>query len=237
MSGRLGRPRVPATPTAPAGRGVRRGPRGVAVWAVLPTALASLLLAVRPGWAGGPLEHVREQVERVIRVLEDPALRAEARAAERRAAIRQAADDLFDFPEIARRVVGHHWQTRTPAEREEIVRLFTALLERAYLAKIGTYAGEKVVYLGESVDGDHAVVRTRLVTRAGTEIPVDYRLRHSRDRWAAYDVTVEGVSLVASYRAQFNRILQAGSHAELVRRLRARLEESAASPNGRPAGR
>lgn len=66
---------------------------------------------------------------------------------------------------------------------------------------------------------------------------MDYRLRQTCDRWAAYDVTVEGVSLVASYRVRFNRILQAGSHAELVRRLRARLEESAAPLNGRLASR
>jgi phospholipid transport system substrate-binding protein len=199
--------------------------------------LASILLAVAPVWAGAPLERVREQVQRVIRLLEDPGLRDEARAVERRAAIRQAAGELFDFHEITRRVVGHHWQARTPAEREELVHLFTALLERAYLAKVEMYGGEKVLYAGETVDGDRAVVRTRLVTRAGAEIPVDYRLHQARERWAVYDVTVEGVSLVASYRAQFNRILQSGSHAELVRRLRVRLEEPAAPANGRHAVR
>ena len=200
--------------------------------------LAALLPAVGPARAADtPTERVREQVQRVIHVLEDPALRGEARSVERRAAILRAAGELFDFSEITRRVVGPHWQARTPAEREEIVQLFTALLARSYLAKIELYSGEKILYVGETLDGDHAVVRTRIVTRAGTEIPVDYRLHRVRERWTVYDVTVEGVSLVANYRSQFNRILQGGSHAELVRRLKARLEEPAAAASGRPAPR
>ncbi|HXG01904.1 MAG TPA: ABC transporter substrate-binding protein [Candidatus Binatia bacterium] len=200
--------------------------------------LASLLPAVGPALAADtPTERVREQVQRVLHVLEDPALRGEARGVERRAAIQRAAGELFDFSEITRRVVGPHWHARTPAEREEIVQLFTALLARSYLAKIEMYSGEKVVYAGETLDGDHAAVRTRIVTRAGTEIPMDYRLLRARERWVVYDVTIEGVSLVANYRTQFNRILQNGSHAELVRRLKARLEEPAAPASGRHAAR
>jgi phospholipid transport system substrate-binding protein len=218
---------------------VRRRARSAArAWAPALATVASLLLVVAPALAAGtPTDAVREQVQRVIRVLEDPALRGEARAAERRAAIHQVAGELFDFSEITRRVVGPHWHARTAAEREEIVRLFTALLARSYIAKIETYSGEKVVYVGETLDGDHAVVRTRIVTRAGTEIPMDYRLLLAGDRWTVYDVTVEGVSLVANYRTQFNRILQAGSHAELVRRLKARLEEPVSSGTDRHAAR
>ena len=69
---------------------------------------------------------------------------------------------LFDVEEAARRALGRHWQARTPAERGEFVQLFTDLLERSYIGKIETYSGgERIQYLGESVEGNQATVRTR----------------------------------------------------------------------------
>ena len=69
------------------------------------------------------------------------------------------------------------------------------------------------MFAGETVDGEQATVRTRLVSKGGIEIPVDYRLHRVGDRWLVYDVTIEGVSLVANYRAQFNKIIQTSSFA------------------------
>ena len=83
------------------------------------------------------------------------------------------------------------------------------------------------------MDGEQAVVRTRIVPKQGPEVPVDYRLLLRGERWMVYDVSIEGVSLVANYRGQFDRILQGGSYAELVRRLRAKLDETPA-PEPRP---
>ncbi|MBI4594637.1 MAG: ABC transporter substrate-binding protein, partial [Candidatus Rokubacteria bacterium] len=184
---------------------------------------AAMLLTVPPALAAGvaptPTEQVRDSIQRVVRVLEDPELRSEARTAERRAAIRKVANELFDFAEITKRSLGHHWQARTAAERDELVRLFGDLLERTYVSRIELYSGEKIVYVGETVDTDQAVVRTRIVTKQGTEIPVDYRLRARGRSWQAYDVAIEGVSLVANYRGQFNKILQSGNYPELVKRL------------------
>jgi phospholipid transport system substrate-binding protein len=172
--------------------------------------------------AGQPSVELRGRIDRVVGILEDPALKSRPEA--RRAALRGAAGEMFDFGEITRRSLGRHWQIATPAEREELTRLLTALLERAYLGRIEQYSGERIVLAGETVDGELATVRTRLVSRGGVEIPVDYRLHRAGDRWLAYDVAVEGVSLVANYRAQFNKIIQASSAGALVQRLRAKQE-------------
>jgi phospholipid transport system substrate-binding protein len=190
-----------------------------------------LTLPVAAGivWAAPPpSEQLRGAVDRVLRVVEDPELKRPTRAEERRTAVRRIASEIFDFTEITKRVLGPHWQPRTAAEREEIVRLFTALLERAYISKIEHYSGERITFSGEAVDGELATVRTRVVTKQGTEIPVEYRMVRRGDRWMAYDVVIEGVSLVANYRGQFNKILQTSSYAELVRRLRAKLDEQLA---------
>jgi phospholipid transport system substrate-binding protein len=184
--------------------------------------IALSFLAARAAVAGPVSDQMRARIDRVVGVLEDPVLKVRPEA--RRTALRTAATDIFDFTEITRRSLGRHWQAATPAEREELVRLFTARLERAYLVRIEQYSGEKILVVGESVDGELATVRTRLVGRGGTETPVDYRLPRAGDRWMAYDVAVEGVSLVANYRAQFNKIVQASSTQALVVRLRSRQE-------------
>jgi len=176
-------------------------------------------------WAGPPTEQLRSQVDRVLKTLEDPELKKEARARDRRASVRRIAEEIFDFTETARRSLGRHWAARTPAEREEFVRLFGDLLERSYLSKIEVYGGEKVQFLGDSIDGDNANVRTKIVTKQGTEIPIDYKMLKRADRWVVYDVAIEGVSLVSNYRTQFNKIIQTSSYEELVRKLKTKQEE------------
>src|SRR5262249_25264096 len=109
--------------------------------------------------------------------------------------------------------------------REEGGGLFGELLERTYVSRIEVYSGEKIAYVGESVETDQAVVRTRIVTKQGTEIPVDYRMLAHGPRWQAYDVPIEVVSLGANYRSQFHNILQTGNYPELIKRLRIKLEE------------
>jgi|SRR5689334_20324475 phospholipid transport system substrate-binding protein len=176
--------------------------------------------------AGAPTEQLRTHVERAIKVLEDPELAKEGRMTERRVAIRRIANEIFDFTETTRRSLGQHWQGRTPQEREEITRLFADLLERSYIGKIEMYSGEKIHYGGDTIDGDQATVRTRLVTKQGMEVPVDYRMhRVGGDRWLSYDVVIEGVSLVANYRAQFNKIIQTSGYPSLVSKLAAKEQE------------
>ena len=172
--------------------------------------------------AGPPTDQLRGHVDRVLTVLKDPELQKPARAADRRAAIRKVASDIFDFEEISRRTLARHWQARTPDERREFVGLMSDVLEQAYIGKLETYSGETVRFLGDTPDGDVATVKTRIVMKSGTEIPVDYRMIDRSGRWIAYDVYVEGVSLVGNYRGQFDRIIQRQSYAELVKALRAK---------------
>src|SRR3989454_8578088 len=187
--------------------------------------LATIVLGAVPARAGVPSEQLKAQVDRVVRVLDDTELQKSARAAERRAAIRRIANETFDFTETTRRALGPHWQARTPAEREEFTGLFADLLERSYLSKIELFNGEKITYAGDAVEGDQATVRTKIITRQGSEIPVDYRLLQKSDKWLVYDVVIEGVSLIANYRTQFNKIIQTSSYQDLVKKMKTKQEE------------
>ncbi len=197
---------------------------------VVVTAIVGLALLLGP-WvaaparAGAPLEQLRGQIERVLKIVDDPEMKKGSQSQQRRTAVRKVADDIFDFQETAKRSLARHWQPRSPAEQAEFVRLFADLLERSYISKIELYGGEKIAYLGDALDGDQALVRTRIVTKSGTEVPVDYRMLKRAERWLVYDVIIEGVSLVANYRTQFNKIIQTSSYAELVRKMKVKQDE------------
>jgi phospholipid transport system substrate-binding protein len=190
--------------------------RALAVAAALALGIG-LLLAPR-AWAGVPTDHLRGQIDRVIKAVEDPELKNKPN--DRRVTIRKIANETFDFEEMSRRALARHWQPRTPAEREEFVKLFADLLERAYVSKIENYGGEKIAYNGDTLDGESALVKTKIITKQGTDIPVDYRMVKRGDRWLVYDVVIEGVSLINNYRTQFNKIIQTSSYQALVDRMK-----------------
>jgi len=190
----------------------------------VPLALLGLLFLIgspTEASAGAPTDQLRASVDQIIKVLDDPTLKPEGKVAERRAAIRKEAVVVFDFTETAKRALGRHWQGLSDQDRQEFTALFTDLIERAYISKIERYSGEKIAYTGEAVDSGLATVRTRFVTKQGTEVPIDYRMQQKGDRWLVYDVSIEGVSLINNYRTQFDKIIQTSSYAELVRKLKA----------------
>jgi phospholipid transport system substrate-binding protein len=199
-------------------------------WLARALVLAALLPAVLVGpqrvWAGAPTDQLRTQIDKAVKILEDPELKK--KPVERRTAVRQVANDIFDFSETAKRSLARHWAPRTQAERDEFVSLFSDLLERSYIGKIELYGGEKIQYVSDTVDADQGKVLTKIVTRQGTEIPIEYRMHKKGDRWLVYDVIIEGVSLVSNYRTQFNKIIQTSSYQELVKKMKSKQEELAA---------
>ena len=191
--------------------------------------LALTVLLVLPGardtWAGVPTDQLRGAIDQVVKTIDNPAYKGEAKTPERRRAVRKVADEIFDFNEIARRALARHWQPLTDKQREEFVGLFADLLERSYISKIELYGGEKIQYSGEKVDGDQATVATKIITKNGTDVPIDYRMLKKGDKWMVYDVNIEGVSLVSNYRTQFNKIIQTSSYDELVQKMKTKQDE------------
>jgi phospholipid transport system substrate-binding protein len=190
--------------------------KAVAAWLMVAGAMAA---------TASPLDVVQAAVTRVVAVLHDDFSAAHLdrpRTEMRRAEIHRVAGDLFDFDEMARRTLTRHWNGRTPDEKAEFVRLFTEVLERSYIGRIEQFSGERILYSGERVDGAFATVRSRIVTRRNAEIAVDYRLILRDGRWRVYDVLLDGVSFVATYRSEFERIIQQSSYAGLVDKLRKR---------------
>ena len=187
-----------------------------------------LLASANPASMATPTEVIRVAVEQVAQVAEDADLGRPAAAERRRIEIRRIAENLFDFQEMARRSLARHWTDRTAEQRDEFVRLFADLLERVYFGKLENYSAERMVYVGETVDGDYATVRSKVLTGRKGELPIEYRLHLVGSRWAVYDVLIDGMSFVGTYRAQFNRVIQTSSYDDLVQKLRTKELENAA---------
>jgi len=193
--------------------------------------------APAPASAGPPTDQLRSRVDRVSSALEDPGLRGESNAARRRAEIRRIADDIFDFEEMAKRALGRHWEARTPAERDEFVRLFADLLRRTYYGRIERATFEKIMFQGERQEGDDALVRTVVVLPHGDQLDLDYLLLQGGGRWRVYDLRFEGISLIANYRSQFSRIIRTSSYESLVARLKSNQAEFAGPEDAPRAAR
>lgn len=174
--------------------------------------------------AGGPIEDVRKTTDKLIAIVSDPAMKSADRAAERARRIRKAVDERFDWKEMSKRSLARHWKKRTEREKEEFIDLFGKLLERTYLDKVEGYSGEKVLYVGERVDGNYGLVVVKIVTRKDTEILVKYKLKKKGSEWLVYDISIEGISLVNNYRKQFNSIMTRSSYEDLIKKLRRKVE-------------
>ena len=171
--------------------------------------------------AESPTDVVRTTINEVIRILNDDSLKAPAKLLPRRRMLEQVIAQRFDYAEMSKRALAANWTPLTNEQRDEFVDLFKSFLSDRYASKIEGYSGEQVEYLTERLEGQYAEVRTKLVS-SKVQIPMDYRLINKGGRWYAYDIIVDGVSLVKNYRSQFTSIIRSYSYDELVHRLRNR---------------
>jgi phospholipid transport system substrate-binding protein len=207
-----------------------RPPRAVLLALLLTFGLSTVSTA-----SGGPAtDHLRDGIERVLKVLEDPELRGADNTIRRKSAVARVTDEIFDFTEMSRRALGRHWDPLTAAERQDFALVFSELLKRSYFARLDEYGSRKPVFRGETVEGGDVIVSTTLDFSRGTTVPLDYAMHSLGERWRVYDVRLDGTSLVANYRAQFSRIIRTSSYATLVTRLRTQQSDFAA-PTSSPS--
>ncbi len=198
-------------------------------------AIAILLVALPLGRAFAdvsPSDELRRTFSAANRILNDPD--TEGRPIERLQTILGVVSDVFAFREAAEAALGHEWDRRSASERDEFTRLFANLLERSFVYTLAARAkldgGVEIGPLHESLDGHVAKVASTVTTRDGSKVAVDYDMIRRDDHWMIRDVTIEGMSVIASYRAQIARVMQSASFESLVSRMRDRLSAEAIVP-------
>ena len=129
------------------------------------------LAPVHGAWAGSPSDQLRAGIDRAFQILGDPQMEGDAQLKQRRTAIVTVANEIFDFGEMAKRSLGQFWAQRTLAELEEFVHLFTRVVQHSYISKVDQLGVGKMTVQGEVVEGEYAVVRTKLPLSSGRGIP------------------------------------------------------------------
>ena len=142
-------------------------------------------------------------------------------------------DGGFDFRSMSQSVLARNWQAASKEEKRQFVEFFSQYLEETYRTKIESHTTQRVEVEKETVRGDRAVVNTAIVTDA-TRVPVDYKLKNNDGTWYAYDVVIEGVSLVNNYRNTFDAIVKAEGMDGLLRDLEGRIAKHRAGQSSAP---
>lgn len=172
-----------------------------------------------------PTEQISAYTDQVLKVMHDAGFRDLDTPEKLQGAVRKTAIRMFGVSEAAREALGTHWQARTPAERDEFIEVFADLLEATYIAQVNRKGGVRLSYTGEQIKGDRAEVLLNVRTERGSEVQVQIRLVNKAERWLIWDVAFEGVSLIQTYRAQFDRIIKRSSYADLLRQIKSKIDE------------
>ncbi len=139
---------------------------------------------------------------------------------------------LFDIRYSGYLVLGDHWKTADEEQRDRFVEAFSTFLIQSYAKGLLEFNQEELALFPEtySKDKKKAEVKTELKLANGTKVPVNYRLRNSKEGWRIYDVRIEGVSYIQNYRSQFNAEINALGLDAVITRLEIGQEESAVEP-------
>lgn len=176
-------------------------------------------------WAApDPTEQLRPFVDKIVGILTDEALQGKENSRKRREKVMAVAHERFDFEEMSKRVLGGQWRQLSSAEQGEFVELFTKLLEHAYIGKIEDYSKQKVVFKTQRIKEGRAQVETELVDK-NVVLPVSYIMILKGNEWMAYDIVVEGVSLIRNYMEQFREIIRKDGYASLVKQIEDKVHE------------
>lgn len=145
---------------------------------------------------------------------------------ERDANFRRLFNENFDVPGIGRFVLGRYWNSATPAEREEFLKLFEDLIVQYYSGRFRDYSGEtfRIGEVRADRPGFYTVHSTVVLPRSTDAVRVDWRVRETDGSYKIIDVMVEGVSMAVTQRAEFASVIQSrgGKLAGLLDALRAK---------------
>ena len=193
--------------------------------------LASVLILIILGasaQASGeqPLEALQREIERGIRILEDPRYQDASRSEEQVQKLWTVALEMFDFREFSRQVLTSHWKDFSIQQQNEFVELIGEFLGKINLWKLRSkYNGEKIFYIDQKLIGKSRAVVEAKVLWKNLMVPITLRMKKNHGKWKVYDLSAWGVSAVENYRAQFHQILQEKSPEEVIEIFKNKIRE------------
>ncbi len=181
----------------------------------------SLFASASPAQEASPEQLVQKITDEVLQAVKTDKQLA---AGDKQKAVKLAEEKVLpyiDFEEATRLAVGRAWAKATPEQKKRIVTEFRNMLVRTYSNAIGGYEGQtlKVLPSRGKQDPQDTTVRTQFVRAGAPPLPIDFQMRKVDSTWKVYDIAVEGVSLVLTYRSEFDAVVKQDGIDGLIKRL------------------
>ena len=165
-------------------------------------------------------EFLKSRLDRVFEVLQKEDLEQQAK----NKTVVEIITPMFDFALMAKLSLGKkHWPGLTKEQKDRFTDLFVTRLRKSYLNKLTTYTDEEIIYEPPVEVKKKIHIPTRLISK-GREISMLYKFYNSNNNWKVYDIEIQGVSIIRSYRSQFNEILQRGTMDDLLKKMEESVE-------------
>jgi len=177
-----------------------------------------LLIMSQVGWSddkNAAKELLMVKVEAALSVLQ----RKDLVQQEKNKQVVKIVEPIFDYNLMAKLTLGRkYWPGLSEKNREKFTDLFVARLKKSYIDKLSLYTDEKVVYDAPVQEGIKIQIPTSVISK-NHRIAMMYKLYKSSNGWKIYDISIEGVSLISTYRSQFYDILSKGTIDDLLLKL------------------
>lgn len=174
-----------------------------------------------PNYPTDPNELIRTKWNAVISVLQKKGLDEETRVKK----INKIVSPIFDFQLMAKLALGReHWPRLTKAQQEQYTRLFVELLRTSYREKIALYTNEEIIFKPAEKKKSTIYIPMELKTK-DKKIAVLHKLRKDGKHWKVYDVEIQGVSILLTYRSQFDDMLSKGTVEDFLAKLAEQLKQ------------
>ena len=185
-----------------------------------------LVLSAHSQAEQSPKQAMQTAVDTILGILTNETLDKK----QKRLEMREIISKRFDFRAMSQRTLDTNWKKATKDEQRQFVDLFAQLIQNSYIGKVEAYTSETVEYPAEKIKGKRAVVDTLIIT-SSTEIPVNYKLYLKKAEWYVYDVIIEGVSLISSYRSTYQEIVKKDGFQGLFVKMEEKLKELESQPS------
>jgi phospholipid transport system substrate-binding protein len=196
--------------------------RGVRVFFV---ALAVLfVMAGSQARANGPTDSIINLFNEVSSILNNPALKSSSHRFQKVELVEKASARYFDYREMAKRSLGETWDSLNHGQQDEFVKDFSGLLKASHARSLFMFTKGKVTYQPQILKADDAEVPI-VILPPNDKISVSFRMFKKPQGWMIYDLVIEGVSSLDHYKTQFARIIRESSFKNLLKVLKAKMQE------------
>jgi len=166
---------------------------------------------------------LKSSIDKVFTVLLDEEMTMD----QKKSKVVEITNTVFCYPLMAKLSVGKaHWSEFNAKQRAEFTNLFTELFQRFYVDKLDLFSNEEVVFQPATVVKEKKVQIPTILLSKGKRYSILYKMFNSKDGWKIYDIIIEGVSLIHTYRSQYNHILESGKVEDLLAKMREKNKEN-----------